>query len=570
MKKTAILCLCAILLLCNLSACSDSSGEPVETPPPTVQKTPQALSPAELEELFEKVFDSDGDPQSQETEQIALELSALKELADAGTLPQDYETRYNRWREEKIAALEAEKLERLKKEYCGLLLENKELAAAWDNGWPYYADYVDFDGDGTPEVLTVVRTCAEENYATGESYEDEIFVRVYGRKEGKPELLYETNCYVGYSNGYVCLRQPAGSSIKYLEVDEHPDEGIHYMDGLRSFYELTDGEWQEVDHFRYGDVPMRDAEKLPTWDPKSEDTRYWEKLSGAAQIYLTEGEFNTESAKYGDSYKIMSTVMGDDNVYIEAGLSLPDLLSISVTVNDEPVELDTKPVFVNGVFLAPVRPILEAMGVTVYAMSKDEYANTYTGEWKEWLLNMTLSGPPEIVASTKRKTLTISNTFHDDNAYAYYGEYLMYCDEAGTIEPPSPRMVNQQMVGPVLAMVECFDGKMDWDAGTGTLSITGTVPKEERMSQEEIKTMVAFSLDDACAAVEAQGYQDCDMEHGYSYRHGEKTWSLVVVPKGVQYEVYFEEEPYRTNAAYVTVKGDGTVTRGDTYYESMY
>lgn len=550
MKRFMILSICA-LLLCVLSACGGGNAEGGETLSQQKEvETPKLLSQVELEELFQKVFDSKGDIQSQEDAQITAELSAVKEAADTDTLPANYEALYRSWREGLVSAWEA-KVEQLKEGYKKTILADTDLTSAWDAGQNCYADYVDFDGDGMPELLTIVKL-----------NDDTIAMKLYGNKEGQVSLLcegpvlsqYGDSFYLDWDN-WIRLYQDNENSTIYLGTHGYAG-GTKMWNYNYQFYTLTGGEWQLIEELNDG---------VAGWDEGVESYAYWRSFGED----ISEQEYAAKLSQYTDCQEILS---------LEPGTQFPkgvlsDVLTIKLTVNGQPVELGTQPFVEKGVFMAPVRPVLEAMGVAVYAMSKDTYADTWETEYsRNYIKDMTLQGPPMVIASTKKQTWSIRTTKMLDDNFVYYhpGDYYAdYGNENDT--SPAPHMTGGNMVAPISKMVEFFGGKVDWNSTGRTLAVTGSIPEADRMSEEEIKSMATFSSKAASSIMESNGYRFYSW--GWSpgnpdlYRNGKKYWTFVVLPQGAELEYSWDDG--RTNATYVTVGSDGSVSWGDMYYESM-
>ncbi len=561
MKKTAIVCLCA-LLFCTLSACAGGEG-PAQTSAPSAPSSqaepPKTLSQQEMEGLFQKVLDS-GDIRSQEAEQVARELSELK-MAGGDALPEDYEARYKTWREEQAAAWKAEEVERLKEEYRLALLKDKDLIAAWDEKRECYADYVDFDGDGLPELLVISRDKNTSSFS----------IKVSDGKEGQMSEPFVDD-FVMHG---VRLYQDNVSPKIYLECYTYAG-GTEAWNHRYRFFELVDGEWRLAARFDQGvdngshDLIKETLEELGTDVERFEP--YWLSLDGN----ITEAEYTEKLARYTECQELLS--IQEDEPFPEGGI-LSDVFSVSLTMNGQPVELGIAPFMEDGFMMAPVRPILEAMGVTVHAMSTEAYDKT----WDAAERSMSIRKPPMVVLSTKKRTCDIRATdmMDDNEAASYHGDYGVEYGDSNRdgADAPAPRVVNGQLVGPVSEIVKFFGGSAEWelDAGGRMLSLTGSIPETDRISEREIETVASFSINDAKAIMKAQGYQffRFDWNGGDSFKNGRKFWKFVVLPIGVEYEIYPDpEDPSGeawygpTNATCVTVWNDGTVNWGEAYYQT--
>lgn len=587
MKKFLISGIYMVFLLCMLASCgggteggSVENGEEAE-PPQEEAEAPKLLSQAELETLFQKVFDSEGDIQSQEDTQITAELSAVKEAADADTLPDDYETLYRSWREGQVTAWETE-IEQLKEDYKKMLLADTDLTAAWDANKACYADYIDFDGNGISELLTVTRTWVTNSL-------DTVTVRVYGSQDGVVTELanlpfslsknwegmtdYRDYCWIRvFKNG--------DDHQRYLGIYTE-DTALTRNSGEYAYYTIKDGKWTLDGGFvscnfdREGYVTGGVA-LYTTDDPEFfRDNFEWDKLSNQPIDSSGVGiDLSTMTGRYPDYFEILTTETPDAHVIEQYGI-LADIMGIKLTVNGEPVELGTQPFAEKGVFMAPVRPVLEAMGVAVYAMSKEAYADWRADDnfTRSIITGDPRPGPHQVVAATKKNMLVISRTW-DDNAIANYGDYYLYCNDQ-MIEGYPPHMAGTQMVAPLTKMVECFGGSVVWSPDIRTLVVTCSIPETDRMSEAEIKSMVGFSLNDAAKVIEKQGYYKLEGFESYDdFGRSGSCWTFPVCPKGSEYQSEWlwdeiEGEKIVTNATWVTVYSDGTIVWGEAYEESL-
>lgn len=577
MKKFLIFGIYMVFLLCMLASCgggteggSVENGEEAE-PPQEEAEAPKLLSQAELETLFQKVFDSEGDIQSQEDTQITAELSAVKGAADADTLPEDYETLYRSWREGQVTAWETE-VEQLKEDYKKMLLADTDLTAAWDAGRDCYANYVDFDGDGMPELLRM-------SASLDGGYVLTTNIKVYGKtQDGISELCnddFEIYTDGALESNWIRLCKNKENHQTYLAV------GFRNMGSAsptcQRYYSLISGEWVHAEGFGLGRHDVVDEngtwlEYRSSWHVLSE-TEYVEYGEGEFGKPITDDEYEAAVGKYVDYQDILSS--GTKFRFIEGGGFLSELFTIKLTVNGEPVELGTQPFAEKGVFMAPVRPVLEAMGVAVYAMSKEAYADWRADDnfTRSIITGDPRPGPHQVVAATKKNMLVISRTW-DDNAIANYGDYYLYCNDQ-MIEGYPPHMAGTQMVAPLTKMVECFGGSVVWSPDIRTLAVTCSIPETDRMSEAEIKSMVGFSLNDAAKVIEKQGYYKLEGFESYDdFGRSGSCWTFPVCPKGSEYQSEWlwdeiEGEKIVTNATWVTVYSDGTIVWGEAYEESL-
>lgn len=225
---------------------------------------------------------------------------------------------------------------------------------------------------------------------------------------------------------------------------------------------------------------------------------------------------------------------------------LPATVEPSISVNGQNIELDTELYGENGCVMAPMCPVLEKMGVAVCADS-----NLAT-----------------IIASTKKDTLAVRNYMW------HWGEmgdeyYMTFNDAHDTSAQGSMalRMVNGQMIVPIDYVAELFGAHCSWDDESRTLSITSSIPAEDRMSSSEVSDMVNFTLEDAECISEQYGYRfiphpEHEWDAGGGYTNGRSYWWLCTLPATISQDhadaLFFNEgiDLYE----YVTIWNDGTMT----------
>ena len=123
----------------NSVSSSDNSGNVSQS---------QEMSTNELCQYFQQAFDAKG--KALDTpEQLALELLEIENLSTNTTLPEDFEEQYKAWRKDYIESL----LKTLQEEY-DQIIAGLPLFDGINSGVAY-ADYIDFDLNGIPELLLV-------------------------------------------------------------------------------------------------------------------------------------------------------------------------------------------------------------------------------------------------------------------------------------------------------------------------------------------------------------------------------------------------------------------------------
>lgn len=149
---------------------SDSSGDVSQF---------QEMTTEQLHQYFQEAFDTKGNALDT-PEQLALEVAEIEALAADAALPDNYEEQYEEWRTDHIEAL----LETLQGEYdqivAGLsLFDGVNSGAA-------YADCIDFDQNGIPELLLVSLSAEIDG---GEIYGWSGSLELYGESSGHAQTI---------------------------------------------------------------------------------------------------------------------------------------------------------------------------------------------------------------------------------------------------------------------------------------------------------------------------------------------------------------------------------------------
>ena len=284
------------------------------------------------------------------------------------------------------------------------------------------------------------------------------------------------------------------------------------------------------------------------YDSNLDRTRY----IGLNEKEISEDEYRAIYKKYTKQKEIFYNGPADFE-FGERGI----LTDPHVEVNGTPVKLSTAPYY--SVFhfepMVPLRDVLEAMGVAVYANSDASV----------------------ILASTKSDTLfiTCGNEFFDsiDNVTVYNEKnktyrYSMNGDE---FQKTTIEFTNGKACALIQTIVPLFGGKVEWDGQAGAMQITSNIPDSNRMTGDELKKIANFGAEQAqqLAAKKLKvnyervyfGNPDGTISGHFAFKHGKMIWSGTVT-------VSFE---YETNAygeivaGYdvwypVEVASDGTVT----------
>jgi hypothetical protein len=182
---------------------------------------------------------------------------------------------------------------------------------------------------------------------------------------------------------------------------------------------------------------------------------------------------------------------------------------ISVKVNGKTIRFDQPPIMQNDRVLIPLRGVLEAMGVTVF-----------------------LDGDVHCVTKETYVYLTDRDIFE---AFSEH-EFKFFVDNEEVFLDQPPIIYNDRTMVPVRAVSEAFGAFVDWDGATQTVIIEGSIPTEERLTEEEIAAADAFTEEDALAIARDNFYTNDFVAIYADYTGGYKTISLLY------YEDAYDEE----------------------------
>lgn len=357
-----------------------------------------------------------------------------------------------------------------------------------------YADYIDFDDDGSVELLLVsVEKCEEK----GGDYPVLARIEVYGASDGcavqygKFENEFSSDRYGGIilteynSNKFICIRRERWSSDPLQSYYGVQNETLALKDQIDSAYHS---------------------------DEHSEGrTLSYYNLAGQE---ITEEQYHAIDRQYAECIAIL---MYDHGVTIsDCGiLSVP--LGPTVVVNGKPVEFDKELYGESGHLMAPLRPVMETMGIlTLYEAASDEW------------------GIDSIIALTKRDTL-------ETYIFSYPSEYGYVFNESPNFSEPSGMYLwggeglpcaqkrGETIFAPVATLAEKFGAEVDWDSNTRILSINSHIPKEEQMNQAELDTLLGFTLSRAEEIAIQKGYRPERPGSGQRFfKDGKVYWELYV------------------------------------------
>ncbi|MDE6260998.1 MAG: S-layer homology domain-containing protein, partial [Oscillospiraceae bacterium] len=397
-----------------------------------------------------------------------------------------------------------------------------------------YADYVDVDGDGKVELLTVeideekynniVTIYADINGHAGKSCERAFEALVGNRVADFSLCKADGQLYLFASGWYV---ERAGEYYQYID----------------KFYRLgKDAVTLEYDLY---------AEETAVFDEGTYEYLYTAYTYTASSKKVTEGEFKALLEKFTDEKLLYTFDVYGFVIGIEDRGLVP---TPTIEVNGAAVKLSADPYISreDNEFMVPLRDVLEAMGVAVYANSDASV----------------------ILASTKSDTLVIANKEFSSGingeSWWNYDNYK-YTLNGGNPQDIALEFTNGKAFVPLQAIVPLFGGKAAWDGKAGAIQITSNIPDSNRMSQDALKKMANFSLDDAIKIGERNGHsfwgmQVAYIEGGYYISNGKAVWEYAALPAGedpIRNPAYDEDIPgiAPINMYYIRVANDGTITK---------
>lgn len=205
----------------------------------------QEMTTEQLHQYFQQAFGTKGNALDT-LEQLALEVAEIEALAADANLPDDYEEQYREWRAEEIHTM----LENLHSQYdeiiAGLSVGSGAIPGAC------YAEQVDFDGDGLPELF-VLSLEQMPNY-DGPDAGLGFALELYQSDEGQVLKLGEEHITTwNYESVEICKTGTA-SAVHVWHYWGRVD------DGADDYYGIKDGKFQALDRITRSDTD-REAEQ---------------------------------------------------------------------------------------------------------------------------------------------------------------------------------------------------------------------------------------------------------------------------------------------------------------------
>lgn len=226
-----------------------------------------------------------------------------------------------------------------------------------------------------------------------------------------------------------------------------------------------------------------------------------------------------------------------------------------IQVNGTAVKLSAAPYisyYNYKMFMVPLRDVLEAMGVAVYANSDASV----------------------ILASTKSDTLAITTYwsfsgqgFKGINNYYERNKTYQYSMNGGEFQKIDIEFTDGKAFAPLQMIVSLFGTTAEWNGEAGAMQIASNIPDSSRMSQDELKGIANFDLKQAEKMAASKGYEVTRFSHydgsayGLVFKNGKAIWKGYVYVTTVVEENEYGELLGGTDEFYsIEVASDGTVT----------
>lgn len=244
------------LCLWLLSGCGTPSADSSDVKSES-EDTPQLqeLTAEELHQYFQQAFDVKGNALDT-PEQLALELAEIETLAADVTLPEDYETQYRDWREGHIESL----LKTLQEEY-DQIISGLSLFDGVNSG-AAYADCIDFDQNGIPELLLLSLSAGIDG---SEIYGWNGSIELYREDSGHAQMI-DANSIVfppfyhsDYDAKTISLVQNEGYTLIHVLDTEGRDVFDYY-------YSIEDGTVKVADETYSGELNISSSGEDVTYE----------------------------------------------------------------------------------------------------------------------------------------------------------------------------------------------------------------------------------------------------------------------------------------------------------------
>lgn len=474
---------------------------------------------ADLPDIFQRAFDAYSNGQVSEDNRINSELTFAKMLIEGRSVTWEdtFRVQYLEWRENKILAL----VNQLIGEYEQIIAERPLYKTSYnDEGREtayglYYAGYHDFDNNQMPELLLLTAEGFPSTPNGTIVEEHSVLVEIYGEQNGQIVKYGEQSLYSYFAESRITL-------TKYQDQMFICD--YYCGNGTKSSTTIA--------YYGVQGKTLCLAEKaqiIPGFDDELSSYVMQYYLSG---VQVSEMAFNITTAGYVTQATFFEYGSGVNNRGV-----LTQPINRTIIANGQTLPL-TEPLYMNERYtLAPVRPVLEALGIPVYVA--DDMLT--------------------ILASTRTDTLDIYN--YGRMWGMVFDEYLAnFNDEPVSI---SAQMIDGTLYASIEPLVALFGAQWKYDPAVRTLTITMNTAAENLMTVAELEALVNFSYEDAEQILAQLGYWISGSEDEWDTRNyisnGTAFWEVYVLPFGVEYEAYDNGIVFVGNSIPVTVTSNGEV-----------
>jgi len=554
MKKLLSIFCVIVLLATVLAGCKESNAgesEPATTETPTIPE----ITADELEAQFLLIYDDCGASVSEESEQLTTELTLLdkKAEADKKQWPDNYQTQYKAWRASTIK----ERADTVKAE-CEQIIAERIL---YEQGMPglwettpglVYANYIDIENDGKSELMLLTWSNTDDSGVTN--------LEIYGDVKGHAVKYFEQSLdtVLGMGGMYISLVENE-DGIPFLQVTAE-DGGSGQNTRMNVFYTLGSAGLSVADivfdyWYRDYDTDNMDGIKMyvtlssedSVVSDKEPNLNLWASFGGVWSdrlgVEITEEQYNAVLAKYSGNHLLFTSYQYTE-IYETGVLPTSEIVPVpKIAVNGEVLELDVAPYLSGDVFMAPLRDVLEGMGVAVYANSNASV----------------------ILASTKKDSLVMANVDFSMNEKGIEGAWIKrnnwyYSFNDGEEKSITPQISGGKTFVPLQEIIQLFGANSQWNSETKTIEISSSISDNELMSQNELKEISTFSLENAIQNVERNGYSYYsisaldmddyqDVHGGIKFKNGHAVWQVYVIESEEHYISGFYVSLFRVDAA---------------------
>lgn len=181
---------------------------------------------------------------------------------------------------------------------------------------------------------------------------------------------------------------------------------------------------------------------------------------------------------------------------------------INVNAGGKSLSLEKSPYMTGNILMVPLESVLKAVGVSVF---EDDGA---------------------IVAMTENHILILEPT---SGGFEYFADGEYDWNTTGLI---NRNLEEDGQCFVPLTVLDTFEIPYSWDKDTKTITISGEVEKDERISAELVEKLMGFTSKVALQQLQSTGYEFAAQGHVREYVPGQKSWSIpFLTTSGLKYAV---------------------------------